>query len=251
MRRTALSLSIAVLSWVAPSGCGGSGTPVVPPATPSYGLLFDGDDDIAIAVGGPGFAALSTRTIEAWVHPLSLVPVAGYGAIAFLPASAGILLHPDPSQWTGNICVPGCASAESPIGSLLAGVWQHLAMVFDGAEIRIYRNGTLVDTEPHAGVAGGSAQLDIGRWGKSWHGLIDEVRVWSIARTQAEIQADMNAVLTGAEPGLDSYWRFEEGAGQTFSDHGPNARPGTLGNSAAVESNDPLWGSPGAPVSGP
>lgn len=44
-------------------------------------------------------------------------------------------------------------------------------------------------------------------------GIISEVRLWNIARTQHEIQADMYRSLSGNEEGLVGYWRFEEGEG--------------------------------------
>ncbi|MFK5971063.1 MAG: hypothetical protein QM487_13225 [Candidatus Marithrix sp.] len=39
-------------------------------------------------------------------------------------------------------------------------------------------------------------------------GEIDEVRIWSVARSQAEIQASMNSTLTGSESGLAAYYNF-------------------------------------------
>ena len=42
-----------------------------------------------------------------------------------------------------------------------------------------------------------------------FHGIIDEFRVWSIARSQSQIQSSMNLLLTGAEPNLLLYYRFD------------------------------------------
>jgi hypothetical protein len=55
----------------------------------------------------------------------------------------------------------------------------------------------------------GSAQV--------WAGAIDELRIWSIARTPTEVNRDMRVVLKGTEPGLVAYYRFDEGSG-TFTD---------------------------------
>lgn len=54
--------------------------------------------------------------------------------------------------------------------------------------------------------------------GGFFDGLIDEVRVWSVARTGEEIRRDMRRVLTGSEPGLEGYWRMEN----DFNDLSPN-----------------------------
>ncbi|AZR72537.1 hypothetical protein BBF96_03545 [Anoxybacter fermentans] len=50
-------------------------------------------------------------------------------------------------------------------------------------------------------------------------GTIYEARFWrGIARTQAEIQADMDKHLTGDETGLIGYWTFNTGEGSTVKD---------------------------------
>ena len=41
-------------------------------------------------------------------------------------------------------------------------------------------------------------------------GTIDEVRIWNIARSQEQIRGDMNRSLSGTEPGLVGYWKFDE-----------------------------------------
>ena len=75
--------------------------------------------------------------------------------------------------------------------------WTHLAATYDGANLRLYVNGTQAATrsprrlDPHL-----DRRLRIGGntiWGEWFTGLIDEVRVYNRALTAAEIQADMNA----------------------------------------------------------
>jgi hypothetical protein len=43
-----------------------------------------------------------------------------------------------------------------------------------------------------------------------YNGLLDEVRVWNVVRTAAEITATMRQRLSGTEAGLVGYWRFDE-----------------------------------------
>ncbi|MDX1389899.1 MAG: hypothetical protein R3344_11955, partial [Acidobacteriota bacterium] len=56
----------------------------------------------------------------------------------------------------------------------------------------------------------------------SFHGVIDEVRVWNRARTAAEIAMDYDTVIAdpAAAVGLVGYWRFDEGAGRIATDLG-------------------------------
>ena len=50
-------------------------------------------------------------------------------------------------------------------------------------------------------------------------GDISEVRIWSVARTQADIWRDMYDVENPAEkPELRAYWKFNEGSGNIIKD---------------------------------
>lgn len=81
-------------------------------------------------------------------------------------------------------------------------------------------------------------------------GEIDEVRVWSTARSQAEIGYNYYRRLTGAEPGLMGYWRFDEGAGATSVDASGHGFTATLVNGPAwVGSTAPIGTGAGAPLS--
>ena len=70
-------------------------------------------------------------------------------------------------------------------------------------------------------------------------GLIDEVRIWGVARTQAEIRADMRRRLDGNESGLVAYWPLDEGGGETIYDRTANSHGGLLGGGAVT--SRPQW----------
>jgi hypothetical protein len=78
---------------------------------------------------------------------------------------------------------------------------------------------------------------------KHFDGWLDEVRIWSVARSGAEILADMNQTLVGSEPGLVGYWSFEEGAGDQALDLTANHNDGSLGASSDPDAADPVWSS--------
>ncbi len=65
---------------------------------------------------------------------------------------------------------------------------------------------------------------------------VDEVRIWNVARTPAEIQSTMNTALTGSEPGLLLYYDFDEGV------------PGGDNTGVAAVANRVPGGSPGTIV---
>jgi parallel beta-helix repeat protein len=112
--------------------------------------------------------------------------------------------------------------------------WFHIAAVFDndGSGMTLYLNGELV-VEPNPynaqsfsdfAEAGFVLTYLIGHYGDPWKyldGQIDEARIWNIARSQADIQATMDVELTGTEPGLVGYWKFNEATGKIAYDSAP------------------------------
>ena len=59
--------------------------------------------------------------------------------------------------------------------------------------------------------------------GVPWLGNITEVRIWSNSRTQSNIANNYRTRLTGSEPNLISYYKFNEGSGSTVNDNATKA----------------------------
>ena len=66
--------------------------------------------------------------------------------------------------------------------------------------------------------------------GEEFKGKIDEVKIWNIARTSAQIKDNIYTICTGSETGLVGYWRFDEASGTTLKDYSVNANDGVLKN---------------------
>lgn len=76
--------------------------------------------------------------------------------------------------------------------------WIHLAMVYDGAEVRVYLNGELDGSKPQSGeVRQSDSELRIGRGEPAGYfmGVIDEAAVFASALTEEDIQNIMNVGL--------------------------------------------------------
>ncbi len=62
-------------------------------------------------------------------------------------------------------------------------------------------------------------------------GSMDEIRIWTMARTAQEIQANMSCRLTGDEAGLAAYWNFDTGSPVDLTTSGHD---GSLAGGAAI-----------------
>jgi len=95
--------------------------------------------------------------------------------------------------------------------------WTHIALVLtslNGEQI-IYQDGVQVAVESASNLTD-ATQSSVLRIGLGANVVLDDFRVWNYARTQAEIQADMNREIFGVEdpdglvPGTTYYWRIDE-----------------------------------------
>jgi len=158
----------------------------------------------------------------------------------------------------GSLNVGNCSgfsgiNTSSPIS---LGAWHNIAYRYTGgsAGIQLYVDGIFIGTAGGFGVAGPGPFSATGfRIGDRVDGAtnadakFDNVRIWSIARTPAQIAADITTCFTGSEPGLDILYTMEEGSGTTIFDAalGNGAQDGTItgsvswtsGNGAPTTSN--------------
>jgi hypothetical protein len=142
--------------------------------------------------------------------------------------------------------------------------WVHFAMTWNGTAVQAYVNGVLRSSMSAPGSSSqkvlktGSSPLTIGGYpGENAYfaGLIDEFRVWSVARSASDIAGTMSKTLTGTEAGLVGYWQFNESSGTTAADSvttaGHSAHAGTLTAASAAQNPTFVLPNPQAPVSCP
>ncbi len=100
--------------------------------------------------------------------------------------------------------------------------WIHVATVKQGTELLLYLDGALLGKVPDHTRFTRPLELSIGRRVDtslgSMSGCIDELRVWTKARTRDEILATKDNALCGNESGLHAYWSFNEGQGRKAFD---------------------------------
>ncbi len=91
------------------------------------------------------------------------------------------------------------------------GKWTHLAMTYNanatGDNFKLYKNGKLVASTRATGkITSGQGLLMVGYYG-NW--IVDELRLWKVARTRSQIVNNMTKPLTGTETGLAAYYPFD------------------------------------------
>jgi len=97
--------------------------------------------------------------------------------------------------------------------------WYHVAGVYADNMASVYINGERVNTVPLTGTPFANVTTDLiigdspGWPGRVFNGIIDEVRVWNIARSSQEIADNQTTSFTGNEAGLVAYLPMNEGMG--------------------------------------
>ncbi|MEY2408003.1 MAG: hypothetical protein QOF48_673, partial [Verrucomicrobiota bacterium] len=211
-----------------------------------YSLWFDALDDRVSVPDSASLRITGPITVEALIKRelgnMEQTIVEKSGCPGEAPLVGGYALSVSSGNKLRFQTKDNCSTASSVLGntSLQPGVWYHVAGVWDGAQLKVYVNGVLDGaiasaTNPKAG----NTPLLIGSSGNTspqtvFAGYIDEMRVWNVARIQADIAANRSGCLTGTEPGLAAYWRFNEEDTMVAHDSTPNLNNGML-------FNGPIW----------
>lgn len=227
-------------------------------AQSNYAVSLDGVNDYVSLPGSIAVSQLNNFTVEAWVKwngtgngciysetqvgdnaPMfSIIPRSGDGG--------GIELTFRDNAYTGLLLQPA-------VGVVASNKWVHIAVVRTSATtMRVYVNGQLTDdasftapaawtpTAVNAGVRIRSASTDF------FNGQIEDLRIWTVARTQAQIKEGMFAKnLPDNSTGLQARYRFNEGSGTTAASSSTNTSGinGTLTNGPTWVSSPVQYGS--------
>ena len=112
----------------------------------------------------------------------------------------------------------------------LDGQCHHVAVKRENDLIYFYLDGELAMNGTYPAlplnISGIMNNVQIG--GRETKGMINNVRFWNIARTDAEILANKEAILTGNETGLIGYWLLDEGTGIVASDRSSLSNDGSI-----------------------
>lgn len=76
---------------------------------------------------------------------------------------------------------------------------------------------------------------------KHFAGQLDEIRIWKVQRSRADILATRTMRLVGNEANLVAYWPLDEGNGDVVGDRSASAANGRLGTVVGSDAADPGW----------
>ncbi|WP_181871399.1 LamG-like jellyroll fold domain-containing protein [Sphaerisporangium album] len=168
-------------------------------------LSFNGTSSWVTIPDSPSLRLTDGMTLMAWVNPTILdnwrqaILKEFSGGLSYgLYASNGS----QPNGWAVN--TDGTEGYVNSTEDIPLDTWSHLALTYDGSKLAFYLNGTKTAESDFQGtLRGDDGPLRIGGngvWGEHFAGLIDEVRVYDRALSEAEIQSDKDTPVTPSDP---------------------------------------------------
>ena len=212
----------------------------------SGGVQLNGYDWLEVP-NGPATDLTGSLTVEAWFKAdrfaNTWTPLVCKSAVDSIRGYSLWLNSAGYVYLSANSAPVGISSANS---SIAPGQWYHVAGVLDrssssgAALMKLYVNGVMVASTTLTGSAVfNTAPLLIGRTQESWttwapfEGIVDDVRLWNVARTDAEILAAKDTPLTGNEAGLTLYLPLDQTTGTSIDSPAATPLPQSLYDATA------------------
>ena len=214
-------------------------------------LHFDGFDDY-ISTSQSGVTGNGARTVEAWILTDSESDPNNNGAQHVILDMGDFVNGQRFTMnllWANSIRVEIGGSGVSGTVAVNDSNWHHVAVVYNpsnSTKVMLYVDGASAGSGNFTATPSTtSGSILIGRRCdnvKYFDGLIDDVRVWNVARTGAQILSSMNGEVCGAPSGLVAYYQMNEGnaAGNNWS---VTTVPNVVGTGSGTLNNFDLSGS--------
>ena len=262
-----------------------SATPTAAPATAGTALALNGTDQYVTFGPAPALGARAF-TLEIWFKRTGIGSTAstGTGGVAAVPlltkgrgesdassadanyflgidgTSGKLVADMEEGQSTASGASPGLNHPVRGDTVVTYNVWHHAAATYDGKTWHLYLDGTRdgtatlsaprdprYDSIQHAGV--GTAMSSTGERAGHFAGVVDEARVWNVARSQADITGTKNLEVASST-GLIGRWGLNDGTGTVAANSVTSSPGGTVLNDATWSSYD-AFGSDTTPPAAP
>jgi len=176
--------------------------PTFVPGKNGNGLSFDGTNDYLTVPNSPSLdISGNALTLSMWINPTGsagdqVVLGKHWNATMTSPYyQFGLELQSNGRVPAFQIGTTGGVQAVTTGTALALNQWSHLAIVFNGSTVQFYVNGALAATRTLvASITARGNPLRMGADANTqqfYKGMLDDVRIYSRALTQAEVQGDM------------------------------------------------------------
>ena len=227
------------------------------PINAQNALDFDGSDDKVMCGNDTSVNLSGTKfSLEAWIYATAWKTNAYEGNVICKEENTtnnGYMLR------VGNGGRLNCAfgngtstwvekTTTNPV--LQLNTWHHVACTYNGAKFYFFVDGAIVDSVLSTSSMTKSNGVNLtlgdhtGTYQRRFQGRIDEVRIWAITRTPAEIKAYKDVEFCEPQKGLRAYYKFNQGKVNSsnstvtkLTDYSGYANHGTLANFALSGAN--------------
>lgn len=224
----------------------------------SFGLDAQTDNSFSFFDDTPARINLPTSdfappwTVEAWFYKNA--PVSGSASYLLSSASGNgtVGIHLEQRDHTGKIGVSVSNTVHHDFNyTLNSEVWQHVAVVCDGSDMRLYINGVATGDNINTTIDAPMGFIGHNNNNFRMNGDLDEMRIWNKALSATQILAMMHqeieqngTAVQGSDDSntisgidwadLQAYYKFNESSGSDILDASSNGNDATaIGNTNA------------------
>lgn len=186
-------------------------------------LQFDGANDYAEIPDNDVFDGVTEFTLSTWIQPYS-------HKNAHILGITDVYSMDMRSDGRINFRVNGTIYGTSTSYIPTVHHWHHIALTYDGSNIKLYVNGVIdsnVTSSPT--ITQSSTPFTIASGSNGYHGRVDDVRISNEALTSTEIASLFTAGISGSQI---AYWKFDDGSGTDVADSSGNSNDATVTGAA-------------------
>jgi hypothetical protein len=191
-------------------------------AQPENALRFDNVDDAVLVPNASASIAGSNQiTLTCWVKPentnIVFPDYDGFAGIRNNSDADFYMVHFSATGVEARFRNSNGVNFDVVDPALQIGVWQHYALIYNGSELTLYKNGVFVATTVANGSIANTTEtmhigsMPYGAFNYYLNGELDEVTLWTRALTPSEIRCLARFGVPATAPGLQHYFKCNQG----------------------------------------
>jgi hypothetical protein len=185
-------------------------------------LSFDGiDDNVTVPSASTLIAGSAQFSMTCWIYPMNAAPVFpdydGFCGFRNDVNADFYLVQTDVNKMEARFRNDNGVFFDILDTTLQLNMWQHYALVYDGSQLFLYRNGFLYQSLTASGTINSTTEtFNIGNLLYSFTnfyltGMTDETTLWNRALTSQEVECLFYSYVDTSSPGLQLYYDYNQG----------------------------------------